>query len=147
MLCHSCHGSAKEDRPIIPCAFCSLWWHIDCLDPPLANPPVLRNWRCPAHVDDILAKLPGLLGPAHRFRKIKDASVVKPSYSRGLTNSGFVEFSSDDESDGHVAPDACAFGRIHRISAKSVKLDFLEQYVLMSLDILFLPPSSQQLLN
>ncbi|EFX00425.1 phd finger domain protein [Grosmannia clavigera kw1407] len=127
VLCHSCDGFAKEDRPIIPCAFCSLWWHIDCLDPPLANPPVLRNWRCPAHVDDLLAKLPGLLGPAHRFRKIKDAAVIKTSYSRGLANNGFIELNSDDESDSNFASGVCTFGRVHRISAKGVKLDFLEQ--------------------
>ncbi|KJR87818.1 uncharacterized protein SPSK_07205 [Sporothrix schenckii 1099-18] len=129
VLCHICNSSAQDNRPIIPCAYCGLWWHIDCLDPPMANPPVLRNWRCPAHTDDILAKLPGQLGPAHRFRKIKGAPVVKPSYSRGMINNGFIEFTSDDDSSDsqsgwkHVQ----TFGRMQRIGARGVELDFLEQ--------------------
>ena len=129
VLCHQCHRSAQDDRPIIPCAFCGLWWHIDCLDPPMANPPVLRNWRCPAHADDILAKLPGQLGPAHRFRKIKGAPVIKPAYSRGMINNGFIEFSSDDDfSDNNSGwRDWQSFGRIQRIGARGVELDFLEQ--------------------
>ncbi|OAA55568.1 phd finger domain protein [Niveomyces insectorum RCEF 264] len=128
ILCHNCNLSAEENRAIIPCAFCGLWWHIDCLDPPLANPPVLRNWRCPAHSDDILAKLPNLLGPAHRFRKIKGASILKPAYSRGLINNGFIEFFSDDEPDDSSGwKDVGSFGRIQRVNARGVELDFLER--------------------
>ncbi|CAK7217614.1 hypothetical protein SCUCBS95973_003214 [Sporothrix curviconia] len=129
VLCHQCNHSAKDDRPIIPCAFCGLWWHIDCLDPPMANPPVLRNWRCPAHADDILAKLPGQLGPAHRFRKIKGAPVIKPAYSRGMVNNGFIEFNSDDDSSDNNSGwrDWQSFGRVQRIGARGVELDFLEQ--------------------
>ena len=136
VLCHGCNRSAENPnkknesgRPIIPCAYCSLWWHIDCLDPPLAQPPPIRNWRCPAHADDILGLLP-MLGPAHRFRKVKGAPVVKTAYSRGMINNGFIEFASDDESDftpnnsGWKEP--ATFGRIQRVSAKSVKLDFME---------------------
>ncbi|CAK7264799.1 hypothetical protein SEPCBS119000_001181 [Sporothrix epigloea] len=129
VLCHQCNYSAKDDKPIIPCAFCGLWWHIDCLQPPMANPPVLRNWRCPAHADDILAKLPGQLGPAHRFRKIKGASVIKPAYSRGMINNGFVEFNFDDDSSDNNSgwPDWQSFGRVQRISARGVELDFFER--------------------
>ncbi|KAL1897680.1 hypothetical protein Sste5346_003988 [Sporothrix stenoceras] len=128
VLCHTCNRSAEDNRPIIPCAFCGLWWHIDCLDPPMANPPVLRNWRCPAHADDILAKLPGQLGPAHRFRKIKGAPVIKPAYSRGMINNGFIEFNSDDDSHNHSGwRDWQSFGRVQRIGARGVELDFLQQ--------------------
>ncbi|CAK7227992.1 hypothetical protein SBRCBS47491_006753 [Sporothrix bragantina] len=119
----------SRTRPIIPCAFCGLWWHIDCLDPPMANPPVLRNWRCPAHADDILAKLPGQLGPAHRFRKIKGAPAIKPAFSRGMINNGFIEFNSDDDSSDNNSGwrDWQSFGRVQRIGARGVELDFLEQ--------------------
>ncbi|CAK7267300.1 hypothetical protein SEPCBS57363_002526 [Sporothrix epigloea] len=129
VLCHQCNYSAKDDKPIIPCAFCGLWWHIDCLQPPMANPPVLRNWRCPAHADDILAKLPVELGPAHRFRKIKGASVIKPAYSRGMINNGYIELNFDDDfSDNNSGwTDWQSFGRVQRTGAKGVKLDFLEQ--------------------
>ncbi len=130
VLCHSCNRSAEESRAIIPCAFCGLWWHTDCLDPPMANPPVLRNWRCPAHADDVLSKLPSMLGPAHRFRKIKFAPTIKPSYSRGMMNNGFIEFNSEDESDDNSGwKDVRTFGRVYRVGARGVELDFLERYV------------------
>lgn len=39
-------------RKIISCDFCALHWHLDCLEPPMANMPSLsRKWLCPAHVD------------------------------------------------------------------------------------------------
>ncbi|CAK7204926.1 hypothetical protein SEUCBS139899_007688 [Sporothrix eucalyptigena] len=94
----------------------------------MANPPVLRNWRCPAHADDIVAKLPGQLGPAHRFRKIKGAPAIKPAYSRGMINNGFIEFSSDSDSDNNSGwKHLQSFGRVQRIGARGVQLDFLEQ--------------------
>lgn len=43
-------------RRIVSCDFCSLHWHLDCLDPPLANMPSnFRKWKCPCHIDEFLA--------------------------------------------------------------------------------------------
>ncbi|PWZ00775.1 hypothetical protein BCV70DRAFT_200037, partial [Testicularia cyperi] len=45
-------------RPIISCDFCSLHWHVDCVDPPmLGMPSNLRRWMCPAHSDHVNARL------------------------------------------------------------------------------------------
>lgn len=77
-----------------------------------------------------MAKLPNQLGPAHRFRKIKGAPLIKPVYSRGMIDNGFIEFNSDDESDNNSGwKDWQSFGRIQRVGARGVELDFLEQYV------------------
>lgn len=44
-------------RPIVSCDYCSLHWHLDCLDPPRASiPSSLHKWRCPCHIEDLLVK-------------------------------------------------------------------------------------------
>ncbi len=98
--------------------------------PPLANPPILRTWKCPAHIDDLLGKLPGSLGPAHRFRKIKGAAVLDPAFSRGNANNGFVDVDLDEDEDDSVQDwsgwaDVETYGRTVKLSAAGIKKDFL----------------------
>ncbi|POR37916.1 Uncharacterized protein TPAR_01884 [Tolypocladium paradoxum] len=129
VLCHACQKSATEIRAIIPCSVCPFYWHIDCLDPPLAVPPVLKTWRCPAHVDDVLIEVPSL-APAHRFRKVKGSQAITPVVSRGLKNNGHIEIDWNDEpeeADDSGWPDPQSFGRTFKLSAKGVVLDFIEQ--------------------
>jgi hypothetical protein len=104
-------------------------WHLDCLDPPLALPPVLKTWRCPAHADDLLVGA-AALAPAHRFRKIKGASIITPSIGRGLKNNGHVEIDwseEPEEPDNSGWRELSSFGRVYKIPAKGVVLDFIEQ--------------------
>ena len=112
----------------MPCSLCGLHWHLDCLDPPAANAPVPRTFRCPAHVDDLLAKIPGSLGPAHRFRKIKGAPAIKPSYSRGLINNGWIDIDGESE-DESGWKEVETFGKTYRLPSQGIKLDFLSRYV------------------
>lgn len=129
VLCHDCQKPATDVRAIIPCSICPLHWHTDCLDPPLAIPPVLKTWRCPAHVDDVLLVAPSL-APAHRFRKIKGATSITPAISRGLKNNGHVEIDWTDDvepADDSGWRDYASFGRTYKIPAKGVVLDFIEQ--------------------
>lgn len=43
-------GGASHGRRMLSCDFCTLHWHLDCVDPPLTGmPPATRRWRCPAH--------------------------------------------------------------------------------------------------
>ena len=137
VLCHECVKAATDVRPIIPCSACPLRWHIDCLDPPLAVPPVLKTWKCPAHTDDLLQELPPL-APAHRYRKIKNAAVITPAFSRGLRNNGHIEIDwgsepEEDEEDKSGWRDIASFGRTYKVPAKGIRLDFIEQYVIRSL--------------
>lgn len=93
-------------------------------------PPVLRTWKCPCHVDDLLAKVPGALGPAHKFRKIKGASVIKPSYARGGVNNGFIEVEDDSaDEDKSGWREVRSYGRVYKLPAKGIKLDFMSRYV------------------
>ncbi|KAG6004233.1 hypothetical protein E4U21_001291 [Claviceps maximensis] len=130
VLCHGCQKSATEIRAIIPCSVCTYHWHIDCLDPPLAVPPVLKTWRCPAHVDEILIEVPAL-APAHRFRKLKASQTISPAISRGVRNNGHIEIDWDgaeaEESDRSGWTDVSSFGRTYKLPAKGLILDFIEQ--------------------
>ncbi|TAQ83815.1 hypothetical protein B7494_g7865 [Chlorociboria aeruginascens] len=129
ILCHLCHGSASQpDRMIIPCGYCGLSWHLDCLDPPMAKePPTGKAWRCPAHVDDLLSQIPGNLGPAHRFRRIKGASVIKPAVSRGIRNNGHIEIENtptdDEEEQGFF--EHREYGQVYKLPEEGIKLDFI----------------------
>ncbi|KAK2050787.1 PHD-finger domain-containing protein [Colletotrichum somersetense] len=129
VLCHNCQHPAAENRAILPCSQCGLYWHLDCLDPPLAIPPVLRTWRCPMHVDDLLAELPKELAPAHRFRKIKGAPAITPAFSRGMKNNGVIEIEEEEDSGGEETGwnDVKTFGRVYKLPAKGVVLDFISQ--------------------
>ncbi|KAI0480653.1 hypothetical protein GGR56DRAFT_284768 [Xylariaceae sp. FL0804] len=126
VLCHACTKSAQEpDHAIIPCSACGLYWHLDCLDPPLAVPPVLRTWRCPCHVEDLLDNMQGM-GPAHRYRFLKDAPVIDQAYSRGIANNGWIEVVSDDENDDAQYRALMNYGRKFRLTAGGIKRDFIE---------------------
>ncbi|KAK9781894.1 hypothetical protein SCAR479_01765 [Seiridium cardinale] len=127
VLCHQCHQGVTASRPIIPCSICGLNWHLDCLDPPLAVPPVLRNWRCPCHVEDAFM---ANLAPAHKYRKIKNAPVIEQAYSRGMRNNGWIEIEEDDDDEqleGTWAATRRDFGRVYRLPERGIKLDFLSR--------------------
>ena len=134
VLCHQCHKGATDNRPIIPCSVCGLNWHLECLSPPLALPPILRIWRCPCHVDDLLSDLPVRLAPAHKYRKIKNLPVIEQGYSRGLANNGWIEIEEDDSEDDDETAwrENKAFGRVFRVSAKGIKRDFISRLVILN---------------
>ncbi|GAB1320186.1 hypothetical protein MFIFM68171_10396 [Madurella fahalii] len=128
VICHGCQKSSSSNRAIIPCSVCGVFWHLDCLDPPMANPPVpSRTWKCPLHVNDLLDKIPGVLGPAHRLRKLKNAPVIRPAFCRGFVNNGLVEIELDDEEDKSGWRNVETYGRIVRLPEKGIKLDFLSR--------------------
>ncbi|WFD21298.1 hypothetical protein MCAP1_003559 [Malassezia caprae] len=52
----SAHANGKKraadapGRRMLSCDFCTLHWHLDCVQPALSSmPPATRRWRCPAH--------------------------------------------------------------------------------------------------
>lgn len=95
----------------------------------MAVPPALKTWRCPAHVEDVLSEAPRL-APAHRFRRVKNASVITPVFTRGIKNNGHIEIDWTDEPDELKDagwPDARSFGRTYKLSSGGIVLDFIEQ--------------------
>ena len=93
-----------------------------------------RPFRCPAHVDDLLAVIPGNLGPAHRRRKIKGASVIKPVISRGLLNNGDIEIENDPTDDEEELGfyEQREYGHTYKLPELGIKLDFISQYASFS---------------
>lgn len=112
---------------MLKCDFCHAYWHLDCVDPPLANPPHISleasqrdAWKCPRHVDHDLRS--GLLvqhdlsstehdaemsnAPvvrvARRVRVRKHSEYIEPTFSRGMRNNGLIEITNDpdDDTDG-----------------------------------------------
>ena len=105
-LCIVCHGSTKTANPIIFCDDCGSPWHLNCVDPPMANPPPISTdkkghrfrafFRCPRHADRDMrwignpmsanAYLDGVR--THRVRRRKDPKVVSPALHTGIRNNG-----------------------------------------------------------
>jgi hypothetical protein len=128
IVCHKCNGTASAPgRMIIPCSFCSLYWHLDCLEFPMAKEPhVARQWRCPAHVNDIMDVLPAKLGPAHRWRKLKGAVPIVPTIPRGSKNNGHIEIEESASVDDEFFEES-QFGTVHKLPELGVKLDFISK--------------------
>ena len=144
ILCFSCGKSSGDRRDLIPCDYCSTYWHLDCLDPPLANPPYRghnaksRNpWMCPNHVDHDLRQIDPLdsdgarqdgISTSHRVRRIKAAKTLNTALRRGFRNNGMIEVDSDDESDDNgFESEERESGVIYKLPAKGIKLDFIDR--------------------
>lgn len=128
VLCTQCGISSGHTRQMLKCDFCNAYWHLDCIDPPLANPPHIGNeasqrdaWRCPRHIEhdfrsgllvqkdlneqDHDVEMEGDAPPARVPRKLrmrKDAQIVEPTFSRGMQNNGLIDIinDADDDTDG-----------------------------------------------
>ncbi|CBY02180.1 hypothetical protein LEMA_P009670.1 [Plenodomus lingam JN3] len=127
VLCTHCGVSSEHKRQMLKCDFCSAYWHLDCVDPPLANPPHISleasqrdAWRCPRHIENDFRS--GLLlqkdlneqghdvemddaPPARVPRKLrmrKDPQIIEPTFSRGIQNNGLIDIINDpdDDTDG-----------------------------------------------
>ncbi|KAK2873682.1 hypothetical protein FQN49_002161, partial [Arthroderma sp. PD_2] len=64
IACVRCGKTSENRRQVILCDFCPSAWHLDCLDPPMANAPrqiagsdkPFHYWKCPNHIEDALAE-------------------------------------------------------------------------------------------
>ncbi|KAL8874642.1 MAG: hypothetical protein Q9174_000047 [Haloplaca sp. 1 TL-2023] len=123
IFCYSCQESAMGGRHIVDCDFCNLHWHLDCLDPPLANPPKKTNkstWKCPNHVDSEIALPPSSSGRKRKIRRPKYPTVITPAIARGIKNDGNIEIEDEVSEEEDQPP-----GAIYRLPAAAVKLDFI----------------------
>lgn len=143
MLCYRCGKSALNRQEMIPCDFCSLHWHLDCVDPPMANPPPrgpngrqIYTWMCPNHVQhELLAHDPALPFSTRngtggmvirKVRRPKNAKIVDINLRRGFRNNGVIEI-DNDSSDDEGFEDTQHFGTVYRLPEKGIKLDFISK--------------------
>jgi hypothetical protein len=113
---------------MLKCDFCHAYWHLDCCDPPLANPPHISleasqrdAWKCPRHIDhdlrsgllvqhdlsandhdDGMSNTEPVVRIARRVRVRKQSQYIEPTFSRGMRNNGLIEITNDpdDDTDG-----------------------------------------------
>ncbi|KAF2152490.1 hypothetical protein K461DRAFT_278720 [Myriangium duriaei CBS 260.36] len=139
ILCYACGTSAAGKRDIITCDICGNHWHLDCTNPPLANPPFrdqhnrkTKEWMCPLHVEHDLAAIdPIRLSQRRRVhvRRPKNAKIVDTSLRRGLINNGIIDIINDSSSDddSEFEEDETASGTVFRVPSKGVKFDFIDK--------------------
>ncbi|KAI5811221.1 hypothetical protein DFH27DRAFT_16488 [Peziza echinospora] len=118
IFCYKCGLSSLGQKKIISCDFCPLYWHLDCLNPPLANPPApARKWMCPAHAEQ------GLLQP----RRPRNAKVVDTFLRRGHRNNGYIEIENSESEDEMQFHEHEQGGVIYRLPERGIKLDFIDK--------------------
>ncbi|RMZ66004.1 PHD-finger domain-containing [Pyrenophora seminiperda CCB06] len=128
ILCTQCGVSSGNKRQMLKCDFCHAYWHLDCVDPPLANPPHISleasqrdAWRCPRHSENDLrsglllqndlnsnnqdtdmADAASVVRIPRKVRVLKNPEYVEPTFSRGMRNNGLIDVmnDSDDDTDG-----------------------------------------------
>lgn len=148
VTCFGCRLSSQNSegpkRAIVCCDFCGQHWHLDCLDPPLANPPALNqngkkvhDWMCPLHADHELRNVPmSQLNRSIHIRKPKSAKLLETALSRGHRNNGIIEIEDDetDASDSEFYDVDGERGTVYKLPVKGIKLDFIDKvkkYVLL----------------
>lgn len=96
--CNRCGKTSEGVRPIIRCDYCPSRFHLDCLDPPRANPPnPCVGWMCPNHVrpdEMIVSKMVDGRVQERRVRRPKTCFTVDVDV---LTTDDSEETSFDDD--------------------------------------------------
>ena len=135
VLCFKCGKSSLGHREIIACDYCTLRWHLDCLDPPMANPPIKDylnrpkySWMCPNHVDqDLLTCRHSATGRVHKTRRPKNARIVDIALRRGFKNNGIIEIENDpSDNESEVVGDEGS-SIVYRVQERGIKLDFIDR--------------------
>ncbi|KAF4547448.1 PHD-finger domain-containing protein 3 [Elsinoe fawcettii] len=139
ILCFHCGRSAAGKREIITCDICGNHWHLDCTNPPLANPPFrdqynrkAREWMCPLHVEHDLSAIDPIRLARRRkvhLRRPRNARIVDTALRRGIANNGQIEVIDDTSSaeDTEFDDDETASGTVIRVPSKGIKLDFIDK--------------------
>ncbi|OLL23273.1 hypothetical protein NEOLI_000863 [Neolecta irregularis DAH-3] len=118
ILCYKCQMSAVHGGRIISCDYCSLHWHLDCLDPPMTSiPSQTRRWMCPNHSEHLIK----------RRRKPKITRVVDVSLNRGFKNNGDIEIDNEEEDEDPWEDEFNVDGVRYRLPERGIKLDFIER--------------------
>lgn len=141
-------------RPIITCDYCGAHWHLDCHDPPLANPPnrdalgcKKSDWMCPLHADHELREFDTrLLKPARPARRVhirrpRNAKTKETALQRGLANNGIIEVADDDsdntDSEFYEHEDDQDSATVYKLPSMGIKLDFIDKVKQYDFEILF----------
>lgn len=78
--------------PLIQCDYCSLLFHMDCLDPPLTAFPA-GKWMCPNHVEHLVVRSMVLL-----------VGLFSYGQSTAQQNNLFISYPAESEEPETVQP-------------------------------------------
>ncbi|KAG6889787.1 hypothetical protein C0992_004205 [Termitomyces sp. T32_za158] len=109
-------------KNIISCDYCTLHWHLDCLDPPLSTiPPFSKKWMCPNHAERILP-------PKRRIPK-QNATPIEITKPKQYNN-GNIEVTHplaihpDTGAQKVTVDEVLINGRRYRVPERVIVLDF-----------------------
>ncbi|KAI9137554.1 hypothetical protein BKA69DRAFT_1128093 [Paraphysoderma sedebokerense] len=138
ILCFKCGFSARRGK-IIGCDHCPLYWHWDCLDPPLVHPPpVNRKWMCPAHASHDMPKIRKFADQPYldifpnasfNFNSDPSSSSSYPSLNTYCVppNFGDIDIALEPKKVLEIGDAFVVDGTTYRLPEKSVKLSFLSK--------------------
>ncbi|VDM15889.1 unnamed protein product [Hydatigera taeniaeformis] len=80
--CYNCARTCFH-APLLPCDYCTACFHLECLDPPLAQfPPRSDRWMCPIHAEHTVDKcLVRSIRLSERIRAWNQLAVFDPNLS------------------------------------------------------------------
>ncbi|KAG1748959.1 uncharacterized protein EDB91DRAFT_1111661 [Suillus paluster] len=116
----SSHSATPEVwRSMVSCDYCSLHWHLDCVDPPLVTmPPFNKKWMCPNHADHALQS-------KRRVPK-QNPSMIDITKPRQFNNGNIdiVHPQGTSIAEKLVLDEILINGRRYRVPEKVIMLDF-----------------------
>ncbi|KAL4780151.1 hypothetical protein BJX76DRAFT_56094 [Aspergillus varians] len=123
IFCTKCGRTTNGRRPIIQCDFCPCAFHMDCVDPPLAVPPIQRpgsdrlhhTWMCPNHA---LHDMHYIGQDEEGYETIK--RIRRPKNPRYVD----IEILPEEDEEDNLE-DEEREGVTYRVSEKGIKLDFI----------------------
>ena len=137
IFCHACRGTQAK-APLYGCDYCSLSWHMDCIDPPISHPPnPASKWMCPSHADHFLVialshSLPFFLSHFNLFF-ISFLFPLQPKQRRKRRAQPEIE---DEELPYRVEVEkeppfqtVVLDGKQHILPERAVKIQFLERVI------------------
>ncbi|KAL0071640.1 hypothetical protein AAF712_001497 [Marasmius tenuissimus] len=109
-------------KDMISCDYCSLHWHLDCLDPPLSSmPSFTKRWMCPNHAEKII--------PSKRRIPKQNVTPIEITKTSQWNNGNIDVLESDISPPANpqkkVAVDEVLInGRRYRVPERIILLDF-----------------------
>ncbi|KAJ7684777.1 hypothetical protein DFH06DRAFT_1463025 [Mycena polygramma] len=113
-------ANAEIHKTIVSCDYCTLHWHLDCLDPPLPTmPPIGKKWMCPNHAEQV--RLPKLRIP----KQAAPIEITKPKqFNNGIIEIIHPQTASTSQVKKVAVDEVLINGRRYRVPERIVVLDF-----------------------
>ena len=137
-VCCHCKGTTQGRLEMVPCDYCYMEWHFNCLPKPFTTPPkqlgpdgkAPKPWTCPRHIsEDLRAPAPSVTAPGSldwrpRNRRVKGSTPITPHLERRFANNGFIEIAAAD-THNMTFKNMILNGSTYRVPEIEIKHDFI----------------------